>query len=75
LESAQKLAGTHDVSKDEIRRHVRLTYLLPGLLGPVDEEKLPFTAGVALFYLTAAQQEAVCRYFCADGKTLFLKTD
>ena len=65
-ESAQKLANEHDVSKDEIRRYIRLTFLIPGLLELVDENKIPFIAGVELSYLHETGQEAILRYFCAN---------
>jgi ParB family chromosome partitioning protein len=64
-ESAQKLANEHAVSKDEIRRYIRLTFLIPGLLALVDENKIPLIAGVELSYLHETGQEAVLRYLCA----------
>jgi ParB family chromosome partitioning protein len=67
-ESAQKLASAHDVSKDEIRRYIRLTFLLPDLLARVDENKLPFIAGVELSYLHEAGQAAVYGYFFTDKR-------
>jgi ParB family chromosome partitioning protein len=67
-ESAQKLAREHDVSKDEIRRYIRLTFLIPDLLALVDENKIPLIAGVELSYLRETQQEAVYGYFFADKR-------
>ena len=53
------LAEQEGESRDQIRRYIRLTYLIPPLLELVDTEKIPFTAGVSLSYLEEAKQQAV----------------
>jgi ParB family chromosome partitioning protein len=58
-ESANVVANRHNTSRDEIRRHIRLTYLIPELLQLVDCNKLAFIAGVELSYLMPEQQRAV----------------
>jgi ParB family chromosome partitioning protein len=62
-ESAQELADEHSVGKDDIRRHIRLTYLIRSLLALVDDGNIPFIAGVDLSYLDDRQQNAVHQYF------------
>lgn len=53
------LAEQEGESRDQIRRYIRLTYLIPPLLELVDAEKIPFTAGVSLSYLVEGKQQAV----------------
>ncbi|MEY8576614.1 ParB/RepB/Spo0J family partition protein [Oscillospiraceae bacterium 21-37] len=43
-------------SQDQIRRYIRLTYLLPALLQMVDENKLVLRPAVELSYLTQEEQ-------------------
>ena len=43
-------------SQDQIRRYIRLTYLLPALLQIVDENKLVLRPAVELSYLTQEEQ-------------------
>ena len=62
-ESAQIIANKNDVSKDEIRRYIRLTYLISPFLDLVDCEKLPFMAGYYLSYLDEAAQTLVHAFF------------
>lgn len=50
-DSFAELANENDVSQDEIKRHIRLTFLIRDLLDLVDEEKIPFMAGVDLSFL------------------------
>jgi ParB family chromosome partitioning protein len=57
--SRDAIAERHNTSRDEIRRHIRLTFLIPELLQLIDCGKLAFIAGVELSYLTPEQQQAV----------------
>ena len=40
----------------QIKRYIRLTYLIPKILQMVDEEKIAFTIAVELSYLTEEEQ-------------------
>lgn len=40
----------------QIKRYIRLTYLIPKILQMVDEEKMAFTIAVELSYLTEEEQ-------------------
>ena len=63
-------------SVDEIRRHIRLTFLQADLLQLVDDGNLPFIAGVELSYLSEPQQLLVHNYFFQlGGNRLDIKTD
>ena len=46
-------------SKDQVRRYIRLTYLIPELLELVDEGKIALTPAVELSYLTDDEQYAL----------------
>ena len=43
-------------SREQIRRYIRLTYLIPELLEMVDQEKIAFRPAVELSYLTEEEQ-------------------
>ena len=46
-------------SKDQVRRYIRLTHLIPELLSMVDDGKIAFNPAVELSYLDSYQQRAV----------------
>lgn len=59
---AQKLAAEQvgeavGVSKDTIRRYIRLTYLIPELLQMVDDKLIAFNPAVELSYLSEQKQK------------------
>ncbi len=51
LETAEMIAEQSDDSKTQIRRYIRLTYLIPEFLEQMDEGKIAFSVGVELSYL------------------------
>ena len=54
--SVEKVGDDAGVSKDTIRRFIRLTNLIPELLDMVDEKKISFNPAVELSYLDTNQQ-------------------
>ena len=54
--SVEKVGDDAGVSKDTIRRFIRLTNLIPELLDMVDEKKISFNPAVELSYLDESQQ-------------------
>ena len=56
--SVEKVGDDAGVSKDTIRRFIRLTNLVPELLDMVDEKKISFNPAVELSYLDEGQQRA-----------------
>lgn len=56
----------------QVRRYIRLTYLLPELLKMVDKEKIPFTVGVEISYLDHEIQKWIFEYIKDHG---FIKAD
>ena len=59
LLSVEKVANDSGESKDQVRRYIRLTYLIPELLDMADEGKIAFNPAVELSYLTPAEQKAL----------------
>ena len=56
FESAELIANKSDNSKTQVRRYIRLTYLIPELLDLVDEKRIAFTPAVELSYLNEVEQ-------------------
>ena len=56
LESAEIIAQEADDSKTQVRRYIRLTNLIPGILEKVDEGKIALTPAVELSYLGEWEQ-------------------
>ena len=54
--SAQKVGDDAGISKDQVRRYIRLTKLIPQLLDMVDEKKIAFNPAVELSYLKPQEQ-------------------
>lgn len=54
--SAEKVGESAGISKDQVRRYIRLTELIPELLSMVDEKKIAFNPAVELSYLKSEEQ-------------------
>ena len=54
--STEKIGEEVGMSKDNVKRYIRLTNLVPELLDMVDEKKIAFNSAVELSYLDEAQQ-------------------
>ena len=54
--SVQKVGDDVGISKDQVRRYIRLTELIPPLLNLVDERKIAFNPAVELSYLKPKEQ-------------------
>ena len=55
--SAKRVGDEAGVSKDQVRRFIRLTNLIPALLDMVDNKKIAFNPAVELSYLTQEEQD------------------
>lgn len=56
LETAEIIGQQADESKNQIRRYIRLTNLIPPILDMVDEGRIAFTPAVELSYLLPEEQ-------------------
>ena len=54
--ATEQIGVTENVSKDTVKRYIRLTNLIPELLDLVDEERIAFTPAVELSYLNEVEQ-------------------
>ena len=54
--STEKIGEEVGMSKDNVKRYIRLTNLIPELLDMVDEKKIAFNPAVELSYLDEVQQ-------------------
>jgi ParB family chromosome partitioning protein len=59
VKSRDIVAELNSTSAKQISRHLRLLKLEPGLLNQVDTERIVFTAGVELSYLSQERQEQI----------------
>lgn len=60
IKSRDILAEQVGESKDQIRRYIRLTSLVPDLLNRVDNKTMAFNAAVEVSYLTEPEQLMLC---------------
>ncbi len=56
LLSVEKVADEAGESKDQVRRYIRLTHLIPELLSMVDEGKIAFSPAVEISFLSSDEQ-------------------
>ena len=59
LLSVEKVADDAGESKDQVRRYIRLTYLIPELLEMEDENKIAFNPAVEISYLEQSEQRVL----------------
>lgn len=64
LETAENIAQQSDDSKSQVRRYIRLTYLIPGFLEKMDQNKIALSVGVELSFLDESSQREVLEH-CA----------
>ena len=57
--SVEKIGDDSGMSKDQVRRYIRLTELIPELLDMVDVKKIAFNPAVELSYLSEQQQRSL----------------
>ena len=59
LLSVEKVAEDAGESRNQIKRYIRLTYLIPELLSMVDENKIAFNPAVEISYLEQSEQRVL----------------
>ena len=59
LETAEIIAQQSDDSKSQVRRYIRLTYLIPEFLEKMDRNKIALSVGVELSFLDESSQREV----------------
>ncbi len=61
LETAEIIGAQINESKNQVRRYIRLTYLIPELLEMMDEDKIALSVGVELSFLDEQMQYDLLR--------------
>lgn len=59
LLSVEKVAEDAGESRNQVKRYIRLTYLIPELLSMVDENKIAFNPAVEISYLDKSEQRVL----------------
>lgn len=59
--ATEQIAAVENMSKDTVKRYIRLTYLIPELLEMMDEDKIAFSVGVELSFLDEQLQYDLLR--------------
>ncbi len=59
--ATEQIATVENISKDTVKRYIRLTYLIPELLEMMDEDKIAFSVGVELSFLDDHMQYDLLR--------------
>ncbi len=73
VHTVASIAETSNESAAQIKRYVRLTYLVKDLLDKVDTGNLPFRAGVDLSYLSEDEQMEVDAYLLETRRKISLE--
>lgn len=69
LETADIIVEQTVESKTQIRRYIRLTKLIPDILKMADEQRIAFSVGVELSYLTECEQQDLFEAIELEDKT------
>lgn len=67
--STELIAEQEGTSKDTVKRYIRLTKLIPDILKMVDEQRIAFSVGVELSYLTENEQQDLFEAIELEEKT------
>ena len=59
--STEQIGEAENISKDTVKRYIRLTYLIPELLEMMDEDKIALSVGVELSFLDEQLQYDLLR--------------
>ena len=59
--ATEQIAAVENISKDTVKRYIRLTYLIPELLEMMDEDKIALSVGVELSFLDEQMQYDLLR--------------
>lgn len=67
--STELIAEQEGTSKDTVKRYIRLTKLIPDILKMVDKQRIAFSVGVELSYLTEYEQQDLFETIELEDKT------
>ena len=69
LRTSEIVGEQNGESREQVRRYIRLTHLIPEILTMVDEQRIAFSVGVELSYLTEYEQQDLHEAIELEDKT------
>ena len=69
LRTSEIVGEKNGESREQVRRYIRLTHLIPEILTMVDEQRIAFSVGVELSYLTEYEQQVLFEAIELEDKT------
>ena len=69
LRTSEIVGEQNGESREQVRRYIRLTHLIPEILTMVDEQRIAFSVGVELSYLTEYEQQDLLEAIELEDKT------
>ena len=69
LRTSEIVGEQNGESREQVRRYIRLTHLIPEILTMVDEQRIAFSVGVELSYLTENEQQDLFEAIELEDKT------
>ena len=69
LHTSEIVGEQNGESREQVRRYIRLTHLIPEILTMVDEQRIAFSVGVELSYLTEYEQQDLLEAIELEDKT------
>ena len=69
LRTSEVVGEQSGESREQVRRYIRLTHLIPEILNMVDEKRIAFSVGVELSYLTEYEQQDLLEAIELEDKT------
>ncbi len=69
LRTSEIVGEQNGESREQVRRYIRLTHLIPDILKMVDEQRIAFSVGVELSYLTECEQQDLLEAIELEDKT------
>ena len=69
LRTSEIVGEQNRESREQVRRYIRLTHLIPEILAMVDEQRIAFSVGVELSYLTECEQQDLLEAIELEDKT------
>lgn len=71
--SSEEIASQMNTSPTQVKRYIRLTYLIKSFLDMTDERYLAVNAGVALSYLSPDEQQMILAFIQQNNKSISIE--
>ena len=71
--SSEEIASQMNTSPTQVKRYIRLTYLIKSFLDMTDERCLAVNAGVALSYLSPDEQQMILAFIQQNNKSISIE--